>query len=105
MHLIALQHNRPVRVSGAARIDCVTGIVWLTRTRGAGDVFLRAGESCRIDGNDAALVEALGVATVRVRRVSPAWRRIPGHVAGVLSSIHGRLRTVRFTRWRTPLAG
>ena len=45
MNLLTLQHNRPLRIAGATRIECVAGTVWLTRTGGASDVFLRAGDA------------------------------------------------------------
>jgi len=105
MNMIALQHNRPVRIAGAVRIECVAGVVWLTRTGGAGDVFLRAGEAYALGGHDVALAEALGGARIRLLRAPARWRGVLAAAAGVLSSLHERMRTLRFDRRRTPLAG
>lgn len=105
MNLLTLQHNRPLRIAGATRIECVAGTVWLTRTGGAGDVFLRAGDVCNLAGLDEALVEALGHAQIRLQRVPSPWRRMLARGAAVLSSFHERMRTVRFPGRRTPLAG
>lgn len=112
MNRITLQHNRPLRIAGALRIECVAGIAWLTQTGRAGDVFLRVGDHWDLDRGDTALVEALGTAPGEVElALYPAtglggmWRRGMRALAGVLSSSHGRLRTLRFDRRRTSLAG
>lgn len=108
MNLLTLQHNRPLRIAGALRIECVAGTVWLTRTGGAGDVFLRAGEAYALGRHDVALAEALGGARIRLLRAPSRWCRVLAAATGVLSSWHERMRTLRVVRWtgrRTPLAG
>ena len=105
MHLITLQHNRPLRIVGAMRIECVVGTAWLTRTGGAGDIFLHAGDGCVLRGSDEALVEALGQAQIRLRRTPLPWCAPIARAAAVLSSLHERLRTLRIVRRGTPLAG
>ncbi len=108
MNMITLQHNRPLRIAGATRIECVSGTVWLTRTGaigGTGDIFLRAGDACVLKGWDEALIEALGQAQIRLHRLPAPWRRMLVRGAAVLSSLHERMRTVRFSGRRTPLAG
>lgn len=108
MHQIPLLHNRPLRLSGALRIECVTGTVWLTRTgtnEGAGDIFLCVGDNCVIAAGDSALVEALGQAQIRLHRLPAPWWRMLARGAAVLSSLHERMRTVRFSGRGTPLAG
>jgi hypothetical protein len=105
MHQIPLLHNRPLRLAGALRIECVAGTVWLTRTAAAGDFFLRTGDSCVIAAGDSALVEALGQAHIRLHRVPAPWQRLLARGAAVLSSLHERMRTVRCSGRRTPLAG
>lgn len=105
MNMITLHHNRPVRIAGAARIECVAGVVWLTRTGGTGDVFLRAGEVYALGRHDVALAEALGGARIRLLRAPSRWFRVLAAATGVLSSWHERMRTLRFDRRRTPLAG
>lgn len=104
---ITLQHNRPLRIDGAARIECIAGRVWLTSAGQAGDVFLRAGESFTVDGRGLALIEALGTARVVLQPPSLPWMRaiaIPKRWF-LLSSPHERMRAMRFPRRRTPLAG
>lgn len=106
MNAIALQHNCPLRIDPAAGrvLECVAGTVWITASATAGDVFLRAGERQRLAGG-LTLVEALGAARI-VLHAAPTLRgRIFALGAAVLSSIHERVRTMRFARRRTPLAG
>lgn len=108
MNMIALHHNCPVRVAGKMRIECVVGKVWLTLGGGgAGDLFLHAGESLVLGRHEAALVEALrrDGASIRLQPLPSRWRQVYAAGAGVLSSLHGRMRTLRFDRRRTPLAG
>jgi len=107
---ITLQHNRPLRIVRATRIECIAGRVWLTSAGQAGDVFLRAGERFTVDGRGLALIEALG--TARVVLQPPAlpllrWMRaiaIPKRWF-LLSSPDGLLRAMRLPQRRTPLAG
>jgi hypothetical protein len=105
MNAITLQHNRPLRIAGTTRIECIAGRVWLTQTGMAGDVFLHAGDSYALDWPDMALVEALGEARIILHVAPVAWRRFFAAGAAVLSSLHERMRAVRLTRRRTPLAG
>ena len=105
-----LQHNRPMRIgtTGAAvMVRCLAGTVWLTSSRQAGDVFLQAGESFTLDGYGLTLVEGLGDARVVLEPPLPHWMNaITVAKRGfLLSSLHERMRTVRFPRWRNPLAG
>jgi hypothetical protein len=105
MKMLALEHNRPVWIGGATRIECVAGRVWLTRTNGSGDVFLGAGDAYALAWPEHALVEALGQARITVHAEPLVGQRLIALVAGVLSSLHERMRTLRFERRRTPLAG
>ena len=105
MHIIPLENNHPVWIAGALRMECVAGRVWLTRTGGAGDLFLRAGEVIILAPADRVLAEGLGTARIALHPQPAAWRHALAGMAGVLSSWHERVRTVRFTRRRTPLAG
>lgn len=108
MEMLALEHNRPVWITGATRIECVAGRVWLTHTDGSGasgDIFLRAGDAYVLAGSEHALAEALGQARITLQAApAPGWQLF-AWVAGVLSSLHERMRTLRFERRRTPLAG
>jgi hypothetical protein len=108
MNMLTLEHNRPVRIAGSTRIECVAGRVWLTRTGGAGassDIFLRAGDAYQLAWPESALVEALGQARIMLHAEPSTGRRLIALVAGVLSSLHERMRTLRLMRRRTPLAG
>lgn len=110
---ILLQHNRPVRIAGTLRIECVAGRVWLTVAEHAVDVFLRPGESYALEWPEMALVEALdrgrGGAAAGARialHVRPsAWCRLIDRAAVVLSSLHERMRALRQPRRGDPLAG
>lgn len=105
MKMLALEHNRPVWITGTTRIECVAGRVWLTRTNGSGDVFLRAGDAYALDGSDRVLAEALGQARITLQTAPATGRRLFARVVGVLSSLYERMRTLRFEGRRTPLAG
>ncbi|MBA3033905.1 MAG: DUF2917 domain-containing protein [Gammaproteobacteria bacterium] len=107
---LALQHNRPLRIEaieGVVLVKCVAGTVWLTSADRPGDVFLRAGESLAVHGYGLTLIEALGAARVVLQPPRPHWMRAitVAKRMFLLSSLHERMRTVRFPRWRNPLAG
>lgn len=104
MNMLALEHNRPVRIAGPVRIECVSGTIWLTRVDIAGDVFLHAGDSYALAWPESVLVEALGSAHVVLRAEPSAWRRSLAPVTDMLSFLHERMRTLRNTWRRTPLA-
>jgi hypothetical protein len=94
-----------VWITGVTRIECIAGKVWLTRTNGSGDIFMCAGDAYALAGSEYALVEALGQARITLQTAPATGRRLFARVAGVLSSLHERMRTLRFERRRTPLAG
>jgi hypothetical protein len=101
MEILTLHHNRPLRVAGTPVVECLDGCVWITSAAGAGDVFLRAGERHRLAGG-LSLVEALGMARVRVLSAPSRRRRL---LSAVLSSSHEFMRAVRHPGRRHPLAG
>lgn len=104
-----LHYNRPVRITGALVLECTHGCVWLTRTGGAGDIFLRPGDRYRLDWPDMVLVEALheagNGARLLLHETEPLWRRAIGSLGPVLSSLHERMRALRRVGRRGPLAG
>ena len=74
-HLV-LQENHPraFNNAGGAELRAVSGIVWITQTDAADDVFLHAGESHRILRQGRVVVEAVrGDASIELRRRS--WQR------------------------------
>jgi hypothetical protein len=105
MKMISLHHNCPVRLAGPLRIECVAGIVWLTHTGGAGDLFLRAGDRVTLARGEAALGEALGGACVTLYPVPTVSARGVRALAAVLSWAHERMRTLHIPWRRTPVAG
>jgi len=105
MNMITLHHNCPVRLVGPLRIECVAGIVWLTRTGGAGDIFLHAGECLMLRRGESALGEALRAASVALYPAPTAWTWGVRALAAVLSWAHEHVRTLRIPRRRTPVAG
>ena len=71
--LLQENHPRAFNDAGGAELRTVSGIVWITETGAAEDVFLRAGESRRIRGKGRVVVEAVrGEARLELRR--PGWR-------------------------------
>ena len=108
MNIVKLENDRPVWIAGALRIECVAGRVWLTRTGDMGDmgdIFLHAGDVMVLVPGDRVLAEGLGTAHVKLIAVPSGWHDICRGALSVLSFSHERLRTVRFARRRTPLAG
>jgi hypothetical protein len=119
---IRLQHNRPQRIAGRLRIECVAGRVWLTCSGRTGDVFLGPGDNYVLDRSETALLEALAdmvgdntcSAHIMLHVTPPLWRRIVSRVrnfflsyadrrASQYSGIH--LRVVRFPGRRDSMAG
>ena len=72
---LVLQENRPRVLNGAggAELRTVSGIVWITETGAAEDVFLCAGESRRIRRTGLVVVEAVR-GEARVELCHPGWR-------------------------------
>lgn len=71
---LLLQPNRPLRLDAArhAQLRVESGIVWITASGAAGDLFLAAGASYRVPRAGMVLVEALrGKASVCLERVEP----------------------------------
>ncbi len=102
---IALQHNRPLRIAGPTRIECRAGRVWLTQAHGAGDVFLRVGDSYRLDWGGMVLVEALGSAHIVLQAPPSRLRHLRRAGRFLLSSLHELMRALRWARRRGSLAG
>ena len=73
-HLV-LQENHPraFNNAGGAELRAVSGIVWITQTDAAEDVFLRAGESHRILHKGRLVVEAVR-GEARIELFRPGWR-------------------------------
>lgn len=66
-----LRANCPQALADAAgsELRALAGMVWITESGAAGDVFLRAGESHRIEGRGRVVIEALrGAARVELHR-------------------------------------
>lgn len=102
---LGLSHNRPLRIAGPVMLECMAGRVWLTHARLAGDVFLHPGDRYALDWPDSVLVEGLGPARVQLHVPVPLWRRALGRLLPVLSSVHERMRALRFSRRRNSLVG
>ncbi len=70
---LVLQENHPraLNDTGGAELRAVSGIVWITETGAADDVFLRAGESHQLRCKGRVVVEAVrGVARIELCRPS-----------------------------------
>lgn len=78
---LQLQPNRPLRLDAARHVELRvdSGTVWITASGMAGDLFLSAGESCRVPRRGRVLVEAVrGVARVRLVGCAQPLRAGPG---------------------------
>ena len=67
---IRLTENRPVSLRDACglRVECTTGIVWITLSGQVADVFLRPGEFHQLRGGGLALIESIGSGSIRIGR-------------------------------------
>lgn len=63
-----LHENHPLRLVGAEgrRVQCVSGVVWITAYGQSRDVFLRPGDVYEIPNRGLALAEAVGECRIRV---------------------------------------
>jgi hypothetical protein len=59
----------PLDNAAGVRVASLSGSLWLTEERGAGDVILRAGESYAVATEGRTLVQALSAARVAVESV------------------------------------
>jgi hypothetical protein len=71
---ICLTENQPVSLRDARglRIECTAGVVWITLSGQAADIFLTPGQSHRLRGDGLALIECIGDGSIRLDR--PARR-------------------------------
>ncbi len=65
---IRLTENQPLslREARGLRVKCTSGIVWITLSGQAADVFLKAGESHILLGKGLALIECIGDGSIRI---------------------------------------
>lgn len=65
---VCLQDNQPVRLSGASglHVVCTAGIIWITVSGEAEDIFLTAGERYQLSSNELTLVESIGSGKIRL---------------------------------------
>lgn len=103
--VIALQHNRPLRIAGTTTIECIEGRVWLTATGMSCDVFLQAGDAYALDWPDMVLVEALGAACLKLHAPPSRFRHLRRAWRFLLSCPHEFMRALRGSRRRSPLGG
>lgn len=92
-----LVENVPLRLVGARgrRVQCVSGVAWITAYGQPTDVFLRPGRVYEIPNGGLVLAEAIGDCTIRVDlpRSSDYARfrpRMPVAVARLLQSVMPR---------------
>ncbi|MBS1141490.1 MAG: hypothetical protein H6R13_2943 [Proteobacteria bacterium] len=67
-----LTPDRPLRLrdAGGAWVHCLRGTIWITSPGKADDIFLRAGESYRIERRGVSLLESIGNGRVVVTAVA-----------------------------------
>jgi len=89
---IRLTENQPLslREARGLRVECTSGIVWITLSGQTADVFLKAGESHLLRGNGLALIECIGDGSIRIGMSE----RRPG--------IAHRLASLRRSVWPDP---
>ena len=76
---IQLAEGHPLSLRGACgqRIECTTGMVWITVAGQFADIFLSAGQSHQVQGNGLTLVESIGTGSIRIGKPAglPWFRR------------------------------
>lgn len=87
---INLLISQPLRLNRARGLDiaCTAGIIWITVTGDASDIFLRPGERLRLSNNRLTLVEAIGAGRVRL---TPA----PSRLAQLADGVHNMIAHLR----------
>lgn len=65
-----LRDNAPMRLANAAgrRVECLSGMAWITAYGEAADITLRAGDVFVVPNQGLALLEAVGAARVRIHQ-------------------------------------
>lgn len=70
---IRLTESQPVSLRGARglRVECTAGVVWITVSGEAADIFLKPGQSHRLRGDGLALIESIGSGSIRIGMPAP----------------------------------
>jgi hypothetical protein len=70
--VISLEAGEFLRVDAGAEIDvrCRTGRLWITREEDPADLWLKDGETARVDPKGLTLIEAVGLTTLSIGRAS-----------------------------------
>ncbi len=63
-----LAENQPIRMLAAkgVSIRCLSGTIWVTQAGQTEDIFLKAGQVYRIGNQRLALIESIGVGSIRI---------------------------------------
>lgn len=66
----SLRSGAPIRLNNALdnRIHCLEGTLWITMAGEAADIFLEAGDSCRITHQGLCLIESMSDGCVRIEK-------------------------------------
>lgn len=72
---VCLSDSRPVslRQARGLRVTCTAGIVWITVTGEAGDIFLTPGQSHQISRNGLVVIESIGSGKIRLNKPEAAF--------------------------------
>jgi Protein of unknown function (DUF2917) len=86
----SLQENHPLRLRHAAgrRIECLSGLIWITAYNKAEDFMIRPGESFLVPNGGLTLMEAVGSARARIER--PRRKILPKALAFALEWSDGQ---------------
>lgn len=93
---IRLTENQPVSLRDARglRIECTAGVVWITLSGQAADIFLTPGQSHRLRGDGLALIECIGDGSIRLGKPTrrPGFsRRLAGLCEALRSGPHAAM--------------
>jgi hypothetical protein len=70
--VISLEAGEFLRLEPGDEVDvrCRAGKLWITREEDREDVWLRGGESARVDAKGLTLIEAVGLTTLSIGRAA-----------------------------------
>ena len=91
-----LHENHPLRLMRARgrRVECVSGIVWITAYNQSGDFLLRPGMVFIVPNDRLALIEAIGCCNVRVEQPGSLQRTLSGMLGAGAAAVSTGLSVV-----------
>ncbi len=100
----SLHENHPLSLVRAAgrRIECVSGLIWITAYDQRVDFFIGPGKTFEVPNDGLTLIEAIGSARVRVEQSQPLDRELAGMLVSDSARLVKKLLTLAKLAWVLP---